>query len=67
MSKADHIFNLEDKGLFVDIKDDSKGCSTKLESSGKITTQATESIESTADKEITQNVKDSKISISEKK
>lgn len=29
MSKADHIFNLEEKGLFIDIKDESKGCSKK--------------------------------------
>ncbi|WP_411860382.1 type VI secretion system tip protein TssI/VgrG [Francisella tularensis] len=66
MSKADHIFNLEEQGLLIDIKDDSKGCTTKLESSGKITHNATESIESSADKQIIENVKDSKISITEK-
>ena len=65
MSKADHYVNLEDKGLYIDIKDSDKGCNSKMESDGNITTTATDTIHTTAEKQIINNVKESKTSIKE--
>jgi hypothetical protein len=65
MSKADHFVNLEDKGLYIDIKNGEDGCDTKMESTGVITTTSTDTIQSEANKQILANVKESKTSIKE--
>ena len=67
MSKADHYLNLESDGLAISIENGDKKCSLKMftEKKAEVTTNSSDTITSSADKQILTNVKKSKTSIKE--